>query len=93
MVNATRPEASLCDLETAAFAEQHVRCRNADILEQDFGMAVRRVVIAEHGKHAQNFHTGRIERHDDLRLLPMLLGVRVGLAHDDRDLAMAVADT
>jgi len=63
----------------------------ADVLEQDFGVAVRGVVIAEHGQHAEHLHPGRVERHEDLRLLFVLLGIEVRLAHHDGDLAVAVA--
>ena len=52
MVNAAGAEAALRDLEAAAFAEQEVAGRHAHILEQNFGVAVRRVVIAEHRQHA-----------------------------------------
>ena len=58
MVDAAGPEAALRDLEAAAFAQQDVRRRHAHILEQHFGMAVRRVVIAEHGERPHDFTPG-----------------------------------
>ncbi len=92
VVDASRPEAALGDLEAAAFAKQHVGRRNADIVEDDFRVAVRCVVIAEHGQHADDFHARRVQRHEDLRLLFVLLGAEVRLAHHNGDLAMTVAD-
>ena len=62
MMDAAGPEAALRDLEAAAFAEQKVAGRHAHILEQNIGVAVRRVVIAEHRQHAQHLHAGRVER-------------------------------
>ena len=69
MVDAAGSEARLRDLEAAAFAEQQVPDRHPHVLEQDFAVAVRRVVIAEHRQHAQDLHAGRVDRHQDLRLL------------------------
>ena len=54
-------------------------------------MAVRRVVIAEHGERAENGHAFGVERHEDLALLRMLRAVGIGLAHDDRDFAARIA--
>ena len=69
MMDAAGPEAALGDLEAAALAEQEVADRHAHVLKQHLGVAVRRVVIAEHRQHAHDLHAGRIERNQDLRLL------------------------
>ena len=53
-------------------------------------MAVRRVVIAEHGQRPQHRDTRRVARHQDHRLLLMPRRVRVGLAHHDKNLAARV---
>ena len=42
------PEATLRDLEAAALAQQQVGNGHADVLEVEFGVAVRRIVVAEH---------------------------------------------
>src|SRR5215475_15169481 len=52
MMDAAGAEPPLRDLETAAFAEQDVRCRHANVLEHDLGVAVRRIVIAEEAERA-----------------------------------------
>ncbi len=92
VVDAARPKAALRDLEATAFAEQDVARRHANIFENDLGVAVRRIVKAEHRQHAQHFHAGSVERHEDLRLLFVLLSVEIRLAHHDCDLAVAVAN-
>ena len=61
--------AALRNLESAAFAKQHVRRRHADISKCDLGMPVRRMIVAEDAKHALDFHSGRVHRHQDHRLL------------------------
>ena len=83
-------EAALRDLEAAAFAEQDIGRRHPHILEQDFRMAVRRIVIAEDVEMAQHAHARRVERHQDHRLPLVRLRVGIGLAHDDGDLAARV---
>ena len=85
-------KASLCDLEAAAFAEKEIAGWYADILERDFSVSVRCVVIAEHRQHAQHFDARRIERNEDLRLLFVPGPAGVGLPHHDRDLAARIAD-
>ena len=92
MMDPAGPEAALCDLEAAALAEQEVAGRHAHVLKQNIGVAVRRIVKSEHRQHAQYLHAGRIERNENLRLLLMPSAVRVGLAHDNGDLAARVTD-
>ena len=93
MVDAAWSKAPLRDFEPAPLAQQHIRCRNTDVFQFDFHMAVRRVVIAEDGQMAQNLHAGRIQFHQHHRLLRMALGFEIGLAHDNRDFAARVAGT
>src|SRR5271163_2922342 len=92
MVDAARTEPALRDLKTAAFAEEEIAGGYAHVLEQDFGVAMRRVVVAEHRQHAQHLDAGRIERNEDLRLLLVASAARIGLSHDDGDLAARIAD-
>ena len=54
-------------------------------------MAVRRVVVAEHRQHPLDDDAGGVHRHQDLRLLLVARVARVGLAHQDRDLAARIA--
>ena len=56
-------------------------------------MPVRSVVGAEDVHRPQDLHAGRVDRHEDLRLL--LVGVRIGIGadHRDHDLAARVART
>src|SRR5437588_13059902 len=91
-MNAARAEAALRDLEATAFAEQEVLDGDLDILEQHLGVAVRRVVIAEHRQHPLDCDAWSVERHEDLRLLLVARIIRAGLAHQDRDLATRIAD-
>ena len=64
MVDAPRPKPALRDLEAAAFAEQQVLGRDAHVLEDDLGVTVRRVIVAEHAERAQDGDPGRVDRHD-----------------------------
>ena len=52
MMNAARAEPALRDLKAATFAEEKIARRHAHILEQDFGVAMRRIVEAEDRQHA-----------------------------------------
>ena len=90
VVDAARPKAPLRDLEPAAFAQQHVRGGDADVVELDFHVPVGRIVIAEHRQVADDFDAGAIEFHQHHRLLGVLLGFEIGLAHHDRDLAARI---
>ena len=54
-------------------------------------MTVRRVVLAEHLHRADDLDTGRVHRHQDLRLALVRRRVGVGLHHHDQDLAARVA--
>jgi hypothetical protein len=84
VVDAARAQAALGDFETAAFAEQQVGGRHAHVVEDDFGVAVRRIVEAEHRQVAQDVHARRVARHQDHRLLLVAAGVvGIALAHED----------
>jgi hypothetical protein len=63
VVDPAGAQAALGDLEAAAFAQQQVRGGYPHVLELDLEMAVRRVVVAEHGKRPDQGHPGRIARH------------------------------
>jgi hypothetical protein len=63
------PRRPWADLEAAALAQQQVVERHPHVLEQHFGVAVRRVVVAKHRQVAHDRHARRIDRHQDHRLL------------------------
>ncbi len=91
VVDAARAEAALGDFETAPFAEQDVGNGYAHVLEIDFAVAVRRMVVAEHAERAHAGDSGRLHRHQDHRLLVVPAGiVGIGLAHEDEDLAARI---
>ena len=91
-MDAARPEAALRDLKPAAFAEQHVGNRHANVGELDFGMAVRSIIKAKHRQHADHFNARRIKRHEHLALLRMTLGFKIGFAHHNGDFAARVTN-
>src|SRR5207245_9708583 len=91
--DAARTQAALGDLEGATLAQQDVRGRYADVLEDHFAVAVGRVVVTEYGQHAEHLDARRVAGHQDHRLLLVAIRVlRVGLAHEDENLAARVAD-
>ena len=87
-MDAARPETTLCDLEATALAEQNAVDRDVHVFEKHFHVPVRRVVVSENLQRPQHGDTRRVARHQHHRLLLMTRGCRVGLAHDDEDLAM-----
>ncbi len=54
-------------------------------------VAVRRVVLTEDMHRAEDLDAGRVHRDEDLRLLLIGLGIRVGLDHDNHDLASRIS--
>src|SRR5690606_15535654 len=80
----------LGDLETAALAEDHVFVRHPYVLEEDFGVAVGGIVIAEHRQWPDDLHPGRIGGHQHHRMLLVAWPLRIGQAHEDHDLATRV---
>ena len=92
-MNAAGTEPPLRDLEPPALAEQQVARGDTHVLQQHLGVTVRRIVEAEHRQQLFDGDAGRVERHQDLRLLLMLRRIEIGLAHQDRDLAAGIADT
>ena len=80
------PEPALGNLETTAFAQQHIAGRHPYIVVMNFGMAVGGMVVAKHVQRADHLHAGSVQGHQDHGLLFVFLGVRIGLAHDNGDL-------
>ena len=91
-MDAARPEPALRDLEAAPFAEEHIGCRHAHVLQLDLHVAVRRVVVAEHRQVAQDLDALRLGGHQNHRLLAVPRRVvGICLAHHDVDLAARIA--
>ena len=93
MMDAPRPEPALRDFEPPALAEDQVFSRHAHVLQDHLGNG--RAARRRNRKRAAwrtIVDARRVERHEDLGLLLVRLGRRVGLAHDDRDLAARIAD-
>src|ERR1700677_1411870 len=92
MMDASGPQTPLRDLETPTFAQQDIFGGNPRVLKDDFAVPMRRVVEAENGKHTADRDALRVGRHEYHGLLPIPVGaVRIGLAHDDEQLAARVA--
>ncbi len=85
------PKPTLRDLEAAPFAQQHVGCGHAYVFEQHFARPVRHTVVTEHGQRTLHIDSRRIARHQNHRLLlvPVRI-VRIGLAHEDENLAARI---
>ena len=71
VVDAARAKPPLRDFKAAAFAEQQIFSRHAHVFQNNFGVPVRGIVIAENGQHTHNFYAGGIQWHQNLRLLLM----------------------
>ena len=92
MVDAARAEAPLGNLETAAFAQQHIGDGDTHVLHLDFHVPVRGIVITEHRQVTDDVHTRRIVGHQHHRLLRVTIGFEIGLAHHDRHFAARIAE-
>ena len=89
VVDASRAESRLRDREAAPFFTKQIGNGNADVLVFDLAVPAA-VVVPEHRQRAHDPHTRRIERNEDHRLAPILIGIGVGHAHYDRDLATRI---
>jgi hypothetical protein len=91
VVDAPRAESHLRNLEAASLAQQDVLLGHAAVVEANVHVPVRRVVVAHHAHRADDLESGRVGRHEDLRL-PLVHGpIRVGLHHHDHDFAARIA--
>jgi hypothetical protein len=81
-------------LEAPAFTQDNVLCWNSDVLEDEMGVSMRRVVISIHRQHALHLDAGRICRYDDDRLLLVLVRmIWIRLAQHDVDFAPWISST
>ena len=90
-MNPARPETTLGDLEATAFAQQQVGGWHAHVLVRDLAMAMRGIIVAKYRQWPHDGHAGGIDRHQNHRLLRMARCFRIGLAHQDEDLAAWIA--
>ena len=91
VVDAARAQAPLGNFEAAPRAQQHIAGGHPHILEQDFRVAQRRVVITQGRQRAHHAQARRDLGHQNLALLQVAIGVvRVRLAHDDENLRALV---
>ena len=83
MVDASGTETTLDDLETAAPAGDDVVERDADVVVDDLEVALRSVVVAEHGHGTDELDSLGVGRDDHDRLLGVLRCREVRLAHHE----------
>ena len=93
VVNPAGAKAALGNFKAAARAENDVLLGHAHIVEFHVHMAMGCIVHGEHVHGPDHFDPGGIHGHQDLRLLQVLGGVRVGFHHGDEDLATGIAGT
>ena len=92
MMYPSRPKTALDNLKPTTLAQDHVRSRDADVVEEDVPVAVRRVVVPEDGKHAvdPDSWSGGWDKDDRLPLMHFRM-IRGRLAHYQVDFAAKVS--
>ena len=86
VADAAGAEPCLGDRGPVTLGAEEVRGRHPDVVEDDLGVtAVVAVVVAEDRHALHHRDAGGVARHQDLALLTVTSGGRVGLAHDDED--------
>src|SRR5258705_10108535 len=91
MMDSSRPQSSLGDLEPSAFSEKDVLRGNTGIVEHDFSMSMRRMVVTEYCQQAFDLHSGRVHRNQHHGLLSVPGRRWIGLTHNDGQLAAGSA--
>ena len=61
---------------------EKVGAGDAHVLEPDFSVAVRRVVVAEHRQHSLHLHARGVERNQQHPVPPVAFGLRIGHSHE-----------
>src|SRR5277367_2299289 len=74
-----RPQPPLRNFKSAPFAQQHIRHWHTHIFEMYFGVPVRRMVVTKHPQHPHDFHSRRIQRHQNHGLLFVRRSRRIAL--------------
>lgn len=94
VVDTSRAETTLDDLETSTLTQHYVLCRHPDVLERQVAMTVGRVIVAIDRHHPFDGDTWSIGRDQNDRLLPVhILVVLVRLTHHDIDLTSGISST
>ena len=65
MVNSTRAETALYDLEATSLAEDKLTLVDADVIEGDMAMAVRSIVKTNDRQHALDGNTWGVRGHEN----------------------------
>ncbi len=85
MVNTTRPESTLCDLEATPFAQQNIFEWNAHVFEYKLRMSKRGVIVAQCGKWANDAEARCLFGYQYLSLLLVSAGVFwIRFAHNNK---------
>ena len=71
MMNATRTQTPLGNLEAPAAAQDDIAFGNAHVVELDMHVSVWRVVVAENAHGPHDFHARCVLRHENLGLAIM----------------------
>src|SRR3546814_18473358 len=77
------PQSPLSNFKASPLAEQHILDQNANILQLDFAMTMRRIAIATHRKNSQHLNPRRVELQDEHALSQRAGGLLVTLAGND----------
>jgi hypothetical protein len=92
VVNTSRSQTALDDLESLTLTHHHVGNRHTDILERDVAVTVRGVVKAHDRQHAVDGDAGGVMGNENDRLLEVLARVVwVCLSEDNVKLAAQIA--
>src|SRR3546814_4147584 len=91
MMNAAGPQTPLRDLEATPFAEQQIFYRHPHIGERHLCVTMRGMIIAIDGEEPLDLDARRTEVDQDHGLLQVNFCLRIGFAHQDRDLAELIA--
>jgi len=68
-MDTTGPETSLDNLKASAFSEHNAVQGDADVLEDDVTVTVRRIIISKYTEHTMNRDTGCVGWNQHNRLL------------------------
>ena len=60
-----RAKTTLSNFKTSPLTQKYVFVRHPDIIEQDFGMTMGRIVITKHRQRAHDFYPRCIDRHQN----------------------------
>ena len=90
MVDSTWAQTSLGNLKTTTGTQDNVVLGNSNIIKLDAHVAMRCVNIVKHRQWTDDFYSGRVHRHQNLRLLKMLRSLEISLHHANHDLTSRI---